>query len=53
MLPSFYVSTEKPVENMKNCLFIRVNKESEQAIRESGLLTFCWAQMENSDRTSF
>ena len=50
ILPSFYVSTEKVVENMKNCLFIRVDKEDEQAIRESGLLTFCRSQMDRADR---
>ncbi len=49
--PSFYVSTEKEIENMKNCLFIRLqNKEDEQAIRESGLLTFCRRQMADTDR---
>lgn len=52
MPPSFYVSTEKEIEDMKNCLFIRLqNKEAEQTIRESGLLSFCRAQMENADRT--
>ena len=51
ILPSFYVSTEKEIENMKNCLFIRVDKEDEQAIRASGLLSFCRTQMENADRT--
>ena len=48
--PSFSVSTEKVVENMKNCLFIRVDKEDEQAIRESGLITFCRRQMADADR---
>ncbi len=51
MPPSFYVSTEKEVESMKNCLFIRLqNKEDEQAIRSSGLLSFCRAQMADADR---
>jgi hypothetical protein len=35
---------------MKNCLFIRVDKEDEQAIRESGLLNFCRRQMAEADR---
>ena len=49
--PSFYVSTEKEVENMKNCLFIRLqNKKDEQALRESGLLNFCRRQMAEADR---
>ncbi len=48
MLPSFYVSNESPVQSMKNCLFIRVNKEGEQAIHASGLLTFCRAQIANA-----
>ena len=49
--PSFYVSTEKEIENMKNCLFIRLqNKEDEQALRESGLITFCRRQMAEADR---
>ena len=45
------MSTEKEVENMKNCLFIRLqNKKDEQAIRESGLLNFCRRQMADTDR---
>ena len=49
--PSFYVSTEKEVENMKNCLFIRLqNKKDEQALRESGLLNFCRRQIADTDR---
>ena len=49
--PSFYVSTESPVEAMKNCLFIRLqNKEDQHAIHESGLLTFCRSQMADADR---
>lgn len=50
ILPSFYVSTEKVVENMKNCLFIRVDKEDEQALRESGIIVFCRRQMAEADR---
>ena len=49
--PSFYVSTESPVEAMKNCLFIRLqSKEDQHALRESGLLTFCRSQMDRADR---
>ena len=49
--PSFYVSTEKEIENMKNCLFIRLrHKEDEQALRASGLLNFCRAQMAKDDK---
>lgn len=50
MLPSFYVSTEKQATNMKNCLFIRIEKQGEQAIRASGLLSFCHRQMMAADQ---
>lgn len=50
MLPSFYVSTESPVMSMKNCLFIRIDKEGEQAVRESGMLHFCRRQLAEVDR---
>ena len=47
----FLLSTEREIENMKNCLFIRLrHKEDEQALRESGLLSFCHAQMAEDDK---
>lgn len=49
---AFYASTEANPVSMENKVFIKLNPSDEQAIRESGLLSFCRAQMENADRTA-
>ena len=35
---------------MENKVFIKLTKTDEQALRESGLLTFCRSQMDRADR---
>lgn len=47
---AFYASTETKPVNMENKVFIKLTKTDEQALRESGLLTFCRRQMAEADR---
>ena len=47
---AFYASTETKPVSMENKVFIKLTKTDEQALRESGLLTFCRSQMDRADR---
>lgn len=48
---AFFVSTETKPIDYKSKVFIKLTPADEQAIRESGLLTFCRSQMGRADRT--
>ncbi len=51
---AFYASTEaKPIDYKRRKVFIKLTPADEQALRASGLLTFCHTQIENADRTVF
>lgn len=47
---AFYASTEKKPVSTENKVFIKLTPADEQALRESGLLTFCRRQMADADR---
>lgn len=47
---AFYASTETKPVSMENKVFIKLTPADEQALRESGLLTFCRRQMAEADR---
>ncbi len=47
---AFYASTEAKPIDYKSKVLIKLSKSDEQAIRESGLLTFCRSQMAEVDR---
>lgn len=47
---AFYASTEAKPIDYKSKVFIKLTPADEQAIRESGLLTFCRRQMAEADR---
>ena len=47
---AFYASTEAKPIDYKSKVFIKLTPADEQAIRESGLITFCRRQMADADR---
>lgn len=47
---AFFASTETKPIDYKSKVFIKLNPSDEQAIRESGLLSFCHTQMAEVDR---
>ncbi len=47
---TFYASTEEKPVSMENKVFIKLTPADEQAIRESGLITFCRRKMAEVNR---